>query len=263
MVHDSGEGPAVLFLHSFPLDASQWDHQVAALSDRYRCLRPDFWGCGVSPPPPGLSTLDAYASAVVQRLDALGVADFAVCGGSMGGYAAFAVLRAAPHRVSSLVLSNTRAAADTDAARADRQAMSDRVRAHGTEAIVEPMTERMLCAHCREEVHIADPVRGRIRRTTADGAVAALAAMAARPDSTSMLAGITVRTLVVAGSEDPIVPVDEARAMATSIPGAAFEVLTGAAHLCNLEQPARFSELVGGFLDAAPPAQLDGGRAGG
>ena len=48
-LHDTGSGPSLLLLHAFPLDASQWDHQVAALSGEFRCLRPDMWGCGSSP----------------------------------------------------------------------------------------------------------------------------------------------------------------------------------------------------------------------
>ena len=45
-IHDTGTGEAVLFLHAFTLDASQWDHQVAALSGDMRCVRVDLWGCG-------------------------------------------------------------------------------------------------------------------------------------------------------------------------------------------------------------------------
>ena len=252
-VHDSGEGPALLLLHAFPLDASMWDAQVAALSGRYRCLRPDFWGCGLSPPALGTPTIDEYAATVLRELDERGVADFAVCGSSMGGYMVFALLRAARQRLRAVVLSGTRAAADNDAARAARMEMAGQVRAGGVEAIVEPMTERLLCSHCRAEVHIADPVRGRIRRCTADGVVAAIEAIAGRPDSTVMLADIGVPALVVCGTADSIVPVEESRAMAAAIPGARLHEFDGTAHLPNLEQPAAFSGLLGDFLDDAFP----------
>jgi 3-oxoadipate enol-lactonase len=250
VIHDSGDGPALLLLHAFPLDASQWDAQVAALSGRYRCLRPDFWGCGTSPAPSGAVSLDSYALDVLRELDGLGVDRFSVCGGSMGGYAAFALLRLARARLRSLVLANTRATADSEDGRAGRRAMAEEVGAGGVEAIVEPMTARMLCSRCRDEVHIADPVRGRIRRCTPAGAVAALTAMAERPDSTDLLGGIDVPTLVVCGTEDVIIPVEEARALAAAIPGAALEEFGGDAHLTNLEQPARFSQVLGDFLDA-------------
>lgn len=253
-IHDTGDGPALLLLHAFPLDASMWDAQVAAVSGRYRCLRPDFWGCGASPPPPGPTTIDGYAAVLLSELDDRGVADFAVCGSSMGGYMTFALLRAAPDRVRAVVLSGTRAAADDDAARAARMEMAGQVRSGGVEAIVETMTNRLLCPRCRGEVHIADPVRGRIRGCSADGVVAAIEAIAGRPDSTPMLGGIHVPALVVCGRADIIVPVEESRAMAAAIPGAQLKEFEGTAHLANLEQPAAFSELLGGFLDDATAA---------
>src|SRR5215472_10588556 len=103
-LHDTGDGAPLLLLHAFPLDASQWDHQVAALSGRYRCLRPDYWGCGASPPPPGEPSLDSFAAAVLRTLDERGIDRFHVAGSSMGGYVAFGLLRQAAHRVLSLTL---------------------------------------------------------------------------------------------------------------------------------------------------------------
>lgn len=249
--HDTGEGPVLLMLHAFPLEASMWDSQVAALSGRYRCLRPDFWGCGGSPPPDGQVTVDGYAATLLEELDHRGVRDFAVCGLSMGGYAAFALLRAARERVSAVVLSNTRAAADDPSARAARLKMADDVRAGGVEAIVEPMTERLLCRRCREEAHIADPVRGRIRMCTDAGVIAAIEAIAGRPDSTPQLGDINVPTLVTCGTDDTIVPIEESRAMAHAIPKAQLHEFAGGAHLGNLEQPHAYTTALGRFLDGA------------
>jgi 3-oxoadipate enol-lactonase len=249
-MHDSGDGPALLLLHAFPLDASMWDAQVAALSGGYRCLRPDFWGCGSSPPPPGDPTIDGYAATVLRELDECGVTDFALCGSSMGGYMAFALLRAAPDRVRSVVLAGSRAAADSDSARAARMEMIDQVRGAGVEAIVEPMTERLLCQRCRGEVHVADPVRGRIRRCSSAGIIAAIEAIASRRDSTSMLRDLRVPVLVACGTDDIIVPIAESRDMAGAIPGAQLHEFEGTAHLPSLEQPMAFSALLGNFLDA-------------
>jgi 3-oxoadipate enol-lactonase len=248
--HDTGEGPALLLLHAFPLEGSMWDAQVAALSGRYRCLRPDFWGCGSSPPAPRQATIDSYVAVLLEQLDHLGVKKFAVCGLSMGGYMAFALLRAARERVQALVLSNTRAAADDDVARAARLKMADDVRAGGVEAIVEPMTERLLCRRCREEAHIADPVRGRIRMCTQEGVIAAIEAIAGRPDSTPLLRDISLPTLVVCGTDDIIVPIEESRAMARAIPDAELREFQGGAHLANLEQPQAYTAALGHFLDA-------------
>lgn len=252
-VHDSGEGPAIVCLHAFPLDATQWDHQVAALSGGHRCLRPDLWGCGTSPAPPeGAATLEGYARAVLRELDRLQIARFALVGLSMGGYTAFALWRLASERITALALCNTRAGADSDAARSDRLSMAERVLNDGSvESIVEPTVERLLAPRARAEVHIADPVRGRIRRCTPEGVAFAQRAMAARPDSSDLLAAIDVPTLVVAAREDAVIPAADTDALASRIRGAT-RVNLDCGHLSNLEQPHEFNRVLIEFLDGAP-----------
>ncbi|MBV8527470.1 MAG: alpha/beta fold hydrolase [Candidatus Dormibacteraeota bacterium] len=251
-IHDTGEGAPLLLLHAFPLDASQWDHQVAALSGRYRCLRPDYWGCGSSVPPHGEASLDAYAAAVVRALDALEIDRFHLVGASMGGYVAFGLLRLAPERVLSLVLANTRATADNDEVRTARLSLADTVeREESVESIVEPNVQRLLGEHGRHEVHVTDPMRGRIRRCTPAGVAHCARAMAARPDSTSMLSAISAPTLVIAGRADEVVPRADIDALAAAIPGARMVTL-GCGHLCNLEYPPLFTEETRRFLESVP-----------
>lgn len=236
-------------LHAWPLDASQWDGQVAALSGRYRCLRPDFWGCGASGQAPGPVTIDGWATTLLELLDERGVGEVVVVGCSIGGYSTFALLRAAAPRIRGVVLANTRAAADDEATLAARRSQQEQVRSHGVEALVEPMTARLLCARCHGEAHISDPVRGRIRRCTNSGVLSAIEAIAARPDSRPGLSAITAPALVICGTADAVVPVEESRAMAAAIPRATVEEFEGAGHLCNVEQPQRFSASLMGFLD--------------
>jgi pimeloyl-ACP methyl ester carboxylesterase len=249
-LHDTGAGPALLLLHAFPLDASQWDHQVAALSGDFRCLRPDMWGCGVSEqlPDPMLASLDAYAAAVLRSLDAAGVAEVVAVGLSMGGYAAMALLRVAPERVRALVLASTRAVADTPEQAANRHRMAGLALREGSETAV-PMAKRLLGARSREDPHIADPVVGRIRRCRPAGIAACQVAMAGRPDSTALLESVRVPALVIHGEQDGIVSLDEARAMAAALPGAELTVLPGVGHLPNLEDPPAFTATLRGFLE--------------
>ena len=248
-VHDTGSGDAVLFLHAYTLDASQWDHQVAALSGDFRCVRVDLWGCGESPPPPpGTPSLAGYAAAVLAALDALGIDRFSVVGLSMGGYVAFELWRLAPQRIRALALCSTRPSADDEARRDDRLAIAARVEhEHSVESIVEPMLDRLLGPAARNEVHIADPVRGRIRRCTPEGIAFAQRAIAARRDSGELLAHIDVPALVIAGKHDSIIPITEVRAMSGSISGARHVELD-CGHLGNLEEPHAFNEALGDLL---------------
>lgn len=252
-MHDSGQGPALVLLHAFPLDASQWDHQVAALSGHYRCLRPDYWGCGASPVPEGEPSLDAYASALLALLTELGVDRFHLAGCSMGGYVAFAVLRQARERVLSLMLVSTRAVADSDEVRRSRLALADTVvREASVESIVEPNVQRLLGPRARAEVHVTDPLRGRVRRCTPAGVAHAARAMAARPDSTAELEAIDVPALVVSGRDDEVIRADGAQALASGIRGANHVVMS-TGHLCNLEDPPVFTEEARRFLASLSP----------
>ena len=72
--------------------------------------------------------------------------------------------------------------------------------------------------------------------------------MIARPDSTADLPTIDVPTLVVAGEDDVLIPVAEARAMQAAIRGSRLEVIAGAGHLPNVERPSAFNQLTGEFL---------------
>jgi pimeloyl-ACP methyl ester carboxylesterase len=251
-IHDTGTGPAVLFLHAFTLDASQWDHQVAALSDDMRCVRVDLWGCGSSPAPPdGEPALEGFARAVLAALDSLNIDRVAVVGLSMGGYLAFTLWRLAPERIRALALCNTRATADAAPARADRLAMAEQVeREQSVESIVEPMVARLLSPSAQEEAHIVDPVRGRIRRCTPAGIAFAQRAIANRLDSTALLDSITVPTLVIGGTQDAIVGPDEVHAIADRISGARYVELD-CGHLSNLELPHAVSEQLSTFLAPA------------
>ena len=251
-IHDTGDGPPLVLLHAFPLDASMWDHQVAELSQDYRCLRPDAPGCGESPPPQLGHGLDDIAGDVLDGLDRLGVERFGAVGLSMGGYLAMAMLRVATERISALVLADTKATADSDAARADRLAMAATVREHGVEPIVEPMVERLLAPRSRSEFHISDPVRGRIRRCSPAGVAACQEAMAARPDSSALLAGLRIPVLCVVGAEDAVTPPEVVREMGDAIPGARLSVIPRAGHLSNLEQREAFTTELRQFLDELP-----------
>ena len=72
--------------------------------------------------------------------------------------------------------------------------------------------------------------------------------MAARPDSTAVLAAADVPVLVVVGEHDTVTPPDEARAMAAAVPGAELVQLPEAGHLSPAEDPDGFTLALTGWL---------------
>ena len=239
---EHGAGDAVVLLHAFPLHSAMWQPQLRTLPADRHWIAPDVRGFGEARDVGGALSMERIADDVAALLDHLGHERAALCGVSMGGYAAFAFLRRRPERVSALLLSDTRATADDPAGKLARRISSERVRAEGTSAIVGQMLDRLV----GETTKRARPgVQARVRDMLEDADPASFAraqgAMAARADSTPLLASIVVPTRVVVGSEDPIIQVDDARALARAIPSARLTVIEGAGHLPNVECPDEFN----------------------
>ena len=84
---ERGSGPVAFLVHGFPLDATLWLDQVAALSDTRKVIGVDLRGCGASAPLGSDSfSMEALASDLDLLADHLGVETVDVAGLSMGGY---------------------------------------------------------------------------------------------------------------------------------------------------------------------------------
>ena len=249
---EAGAGWPVVLIHAFPLNADMWRPQLERVPDGWRFIAPDLRGFGsggvrTHPAP----SMEAFAADIVSMLDALEIEQAAVGGVSMGGYIAFAFLRKAPERCSTVLLANTRPQADTAEGVAAREKMSELVRAEGPSAIAEQMLPKLLGAtSLRERPHLAPRVRRMIESNGTEGIDAAIHAMMRRPDSTAMLSSIPVPALVVAGEEDAIIPLGDAELLGREIPRSRLVVLRSAGHLSNLEVPDDFSTALADFLAA-------------
>lgn len=246
-----GRGPAILFIHGYPLSHAVWEPQLAGLEGWTR-IAPDLRGMGRSDAPDLGYSMATYAEDLLELLSALGVERAVLCGLSMGGYVAFEILRRAPERVRGLILVDTRAAADTAEGRKGREAALATAREGGSAAIAESMLPRILAPSApAENPALVEQVRHMMAATPVAGLTGAIGALRDRPDSTALLPTLgSLPTLVLVGEHDQITPPETVRAMADAIPGARFEVVKGAGHLPTLERPETTTGLLGEFLAA-------------
>lgn len=235
----------ILWLHGFPLSSDVFEPQRAIGGVTH--VAPDLPGFGGTRPR-GEMTMDGYARFALEQLDARGVAQAYVAGLSMGGYVAFSLVRLAPERVRGLILLDTRETADTEEGRRGRFEMIENVRARGMQPVADAMLPKMLTADAPRSMQNA--VRDIMMSSSPEGAIAALQAMAARPDSSSLLPALTIPVLVVVGDEDPITPPADAERMARATRNGTLVRVAGAAHLANYEQAAEVNRAISGFLAA-------------
>jgi pimeloyl-ACP methyl ester carboxylesterase len=252
---DVGSGPAILLVHGYPFNRSMWAEQVAALKDDYRVITPDLRGLGESSAlKESITTIDGMAEDLATLLDKLEIKRVVLGGLSMGGYVAFAFYRRFFSRVRALVLADTRPQADTEEGKRGREEQAQKILKEGMESIADSFLEKVLTpATLAESPEIKERVREMILTTKPEGAARALRAMAGRREQTDFLPEIIAPTLIIVGSEDKLTPREDAELMHREIGGSRLEVIEGAAHLSNLEQPVEFNRALTSFLDALQP----------
>jgi pimeloyl-ACP methyl ester carboxylesterase len=260
---DRGRGLPVVLVHGFPLDHTMWSAQIDALASRVRVIAPDLRGFGRSPLAPGDESrgvsMERYADDLAELLDALAIREpIVLVGFSMGGYVAWQFVRKYPQRLRALVPCDTRAAADSDEARAGRLKMAEHIAEWGSGGVAEMMGPKLFApqSFARLPAAVAE-VRSVVERTAPAAIAAAQRGMAARPDMTVLLQLIRVPTLVIVGEHDALSPPEEMQSIAAAIPAAQCVVIPDAGHMTTMENPAAVNDALLRFLAGLAPGGSD------
>lgn len=245
-VDGPADAPAVLLGGSLGTTTQIWRPQLAALSERFRVIRYDHRGHGLSPAPEGRYQLADLGGDVLALLDRLRVRRAHLVGISLGGMVAMWMAANAPQRVDRLALLCTSARLGPPDGWAQRAAT---VRSAGTAAIAESTVSRWFTPDfAARSPEVVEWAREQLHHTPATGyagCCAAIETMNLEP----VLGAITAPTLVIAGADDPATPAEHAHRIAAAIPDARAEVVPDSAHLANVEQPDAVNRLLLEFLD--------------
>jgi pimeloyl-ACP methyl ester carboxylesterase len=87
-----------------------------------------------------------------------------------------------------------------------------------------------------------------------------LAALAAGPGTLPWLSEITAPTLVVAGDDDPVMPLGNAMLLGRHLPNARLLVAPGEGHLLLMDDDSAVLPAIGDFLAAGDPEESDAWR---
>jgi pimeloyl-ACP methyl ester carboxylesterase len=249
-----GTGEPVLFLHAAG-GAGAWHPFHGLLADSgFEVIAPDHPGFGKSDEFPEAEAVDDLVFHYLDVLDALGLDRPHVVGGSFGGWIAAELAVYAPHRIGSLTL----------------------LSAAGLRLPDHPVTDLFLLPPAKLGpvlFHNPPPPPPAPSPGTApdlDAIIAAYreATSLARfcwtpfmndPKLERRLRRITAPTLVVAPSDDRVVPVEHAQRYAAAIPGAAYAEVPDCGHAMYFEKPEEFASTVAQFLSAHPLAAAQSG----
>ena len=237
----SGAGPAVLLSHGYSATRRMWDAQHAALGEQHRVISWSMRGHGEteSPADPAQYSADLTVADMRALLAHLGVERAVIGGLSLGGYVSLAFYLAHPGMVRALVICDSGPgyrSADARAAwnrRAQERAAA--LESSGLEALGKSREVRESLGLHRSAHGLAHAARGMLAQEGSrviDG-----------------LARIAVPTIIIVGDQDQpfLAPCEY---MAKKIPGARLEVIRGAGHSSNLDQPEAFNRVLLDFLDS-------------
>jgi pimeloyl-ACP methyl ester carboxylesterase len=256
-VEQTGEGVPLLFIHEFAGDHRSWSPQVRRFSPRYRCITYAARGYLPSDVP---SEATAYSQEHAVRdalavLDGLGIDRAHVVGLSMGGFCALHLALHHADRVVSVVAGGVGYGADPAVREAFRHECELVARAFETDGS-EQVAARYALGPSRVQFQRKDPVgHAEFTRLLAEHSAGGSAAtmrgvQKERPslyDLRGELAAMTTPLLVIVGDED-VGALDASLMLKRTVPSAGLAVLPRTGHTLNLEEPARFNQLVDDFV---------------
>jgi 3-oxoadipate enol-lactonase len=250
-----GGAPVLLLGGSLGTTLAMWEPQLPQLSATHRVIRFDHRGHGASPVPNGPYSIDALGGDVLAMMDRLGLRRATYCGLSIGGMVGQWLAINAPDRIDSLILICTSAHLPPASAWHDRAAS---VRSAGTpEVVADAVLSRWFTAPWAERhPDVITGYRQMISGIDSEGYAGcceAIAAMDLRPG----LGRISAPTLVIAGRQDPAIPVEHGEAIARAVAGAQLEVLDPGAHLVSVERADEVTALIAGHLGAASDTPIN------
>lgn len=249
---DTGSGQVIVLIHGFPLSRRMWRPQAEALTKAgYRVITPDLPGFGESEPLTGTASMNAYADAIIDLLDDLGIAQAVIGGMSMGGYVLLDLVARYPQRLLAALFLVTRASADDAAGKVRRGDLAGAVRGGDRDAVPDAF-EKLLFApgtpQKRPELIVA--VRQWMDAAAPEGVVGGLLAMRDRKDYLALLPTLRVPALVIGAAADLAIPPAHAEALAAGLPDAELHIIADAGHMANLERPEVINKILLGFLDS-------------
>ncbi|MCQ9084677.1 alpha/beta fold hydrolase [Vibrio harveyi] len=253
---DKGEGPVLLFGHSYLWDNQMWAPQIEVLSQSYRCIVPDLWAHGESDAAPASTrSLVDYAQHMLTLMDHLEIEQFSIVGLSVGGMWGAELTSQAPQRVKSLVLMDTFIGLEPEVTHKKYFAMLDAI--SQVQAVPAPIVEAVTPLFFANNAEQANPelvasFKQSLEALQGEHAVevARIGRMVfGRRDVIEDAEMFALPTLIAVGREDKPRPVFESYLMNDCITGSELVEIPEAGHISSLEQPEIVNQMLLDFLN--------------
>lgn len=246
----AGRGDLVLFLHGIGGNKENWLPQLETFSAHFQVAAWDMRGYGESDEYAGPLQFEDLNDDILRVLTHLKVDRVHLVGLSMGGRIAFEFVHSYPEYVRSLTVCS----ATHHAGQMSRQRRADFLKSRLQPLREEGKAPSDIAADVvgsllgpNATIEVRNRLIDSMRMLRVDSYVKALEAVCLQ-DREVILENIPVPTLVLAASEDRLIPPSVLRPIAQRIPDSRYHEITDCGHLSNLERPEAFEAVVLPFL---------------
>jgi len=244
----AGSGPPLLMIMGMSGTALSWGEPfLDSLREDFETIVYDHRGVGKSSRMEEPFTIVQLAADALGLLDALEVDSAHVLGISMGGMVAQELALAHPERIQTLTLGCTYCGGEGSVLTSPEVAQrlgEERMSGDRERAIRASWEANVSATFAANADAYATFFATANERAVALPVIMAQTLAIAGHDTNARLAALEIPTLVVHGTEDQILPVENAHLIASRIPGARLEIFDGVGHLFFREEPDRSAELV-------------------
>jgi 3-oxoadipate enol-lactonase len=246
----AGTGHPLVLIHGFSLDTRMWDDQFEVFAQRYQVLRYDLRGFGKSAVP--TDTPCTHPDDLYALMTHLGIAHAYIIGLSLGGAVAIDFAVTYPHATDVLIPVDAALLGGYEWVEGrPSSTVSSQAQQAGLQAAKTFWLHHPLFAPAHEQPAVAARLAAMVENYSGWHLVHTDPGQVLNPPAIQRLATITAPTLVIVGEKDIVDFQRIADILAHGIPGATKVVIPGVGHMANMEDPARFNEMVLDFLAQA------------
>lgn len=261
---ETGEGTPVLFLHEFASASHTWEKMRPFLNPGHRLIFLDLAGFGHSSPlVENPLTLPQHAETVGKFIAELGLRDLILVGHGMGGDIALCLMNSPEARTNIRKLVLISCGVPTPS-------VPDYIRNIGQSSMTKPiirlihsgfvaraMLEYFYALHHPQDPNTVSEYAALLKEPGRPESIIAAARVYSHPASLPALTSTPVA--ILAGDEDPILPVSLAERLHEFYPGSSLSFISGCGHLPQEENPRETAAILNAvFSDGAgkPPEKV-------
>lgn len=242
-----GHGKPILLIHGFLENSTMWNDLIDVLKYTNQVITVDLLGHGKTNCLGYVHTMEDLADMVSAVMTHLKVDKFTIIGHSLGGYVALAFAEKHPDQINGICLMNSTPFADSKE-RITLRNRAIKAAKNNYESLVSMSISNLFYEKNRERFkEDIELVKKEALQTPLQGYVATQEGMKLRKDRTDVLKHLTIKKLIIAGKNDPILSLEDLKKL-KSINSLDISVLEGG-HMSHIENKEDFLQEIVHFIE--------------